>query len=77
MGDLEKALALHQRVLEIDKKILGPTDPNLVINLKNLALVYAALGDFEKAQLFWFFSSRMVKKTTYKRKRVIKFLFKA
>ncbi len=48
-GRLEEAQSYHQQALEIRRKVLGPDNPDTIINLNGLAVCAYRRGDFETA----------------------------
>jgi hypothetical protein len=49
-GQYPEAEPLMQRVLAIDEQALGPDDPDLAIDLNNLAMLYRDLGRYAEAE---------------------------
>src|SRR5205085_10549755 len=48
-GDYAKAKSIYDRVLAIERKVLGPEHPDVALSLNSLAVVYEAMGDITRA----------------------------
>jgi hypothetical protein len=49
-GTYEAAEEIHQRVLGLEEKTLGPEHPNMLGNMSNLTLVFLKQGKYEAAE---------------------------
>jgi tetratricopeptide (TPR) repeat protein len=52
-GKYQEAIPIAEKVLDLDKKILGPENPLTVIAIGNLAILYNSIGDYAKAEPFY------------------------
>ena len=50
MGELEKALPVYQRVLEIELDLTGQNDPDYARSLNNVAVPVASQGEYATAE---------------------------
>ena len=49
-GKYQEAVPIAERVLAIEKRILGPEDPDTATSLDNLAALYRDMGAYQKAE---------------------------
>ena len=49
MGDLDRAIPLHQQVLADRQRVLGQDQPSTMTSRGNLAVAYEAAGDLDRA----------------------------
>ncbi|MCH7725661.1 MAG: CHAT domain-containing protein [Planctomycetes bacterium] len=50
MGDYANAEPLHQKSLEINRKVLGPEHENTALSMLTLGKLYSSMGDYVKAE---------------------------